>query len=62
MPAGIAGHAGTNVIVRTGGAVAAYFPMYAVTYDWGMIDGHKFDRTHLRGDEEGLPEAVLLGR
>jgi len=32
-----------NVIVRTDGTVAPCFPMYAATYDWGTIDGHKFE-------------------
>jgi len=32
-----------NVIVRTDGTVAPCFPMYAATYDWGNIDGHKFE-------------------
>ena len=38
-----------NVIVRTDGTVAPCFPMYAATYDWGTIEGHKFDRAQLRG-------------
>jgi MoaA/NifB/PqqE/SkfB family radical SAM enzyme len=37
-----------NVIVRTDGTVAPCFPMYAATYDWGTIEGHKFDGTQLR--------------
>jgi MoaA/NifB/PqqE/SkfB family radical SAM enzyme len=36
-----------NVIVRTDGTVGPCFPMYAATYDWGTIDGHKFDRGQL---------------
>ncbi len=32
-----------NVIVRTDGTVAPCFPMYGATYDWGSIEGHKFD-------------------
>jgi MoaA/NifB/PqqE/SkfB family radical SAM enzyme len=32
-----------NVIVRTDGTVAPCFPMYGATYDWGSIDGHKFE-------------------
>jgi len=32
-----------NVIVRTDGTVAPCFPMYAATYDWGNIDGARFD-------------------
>jgi radical SAM protein with 4Fe4S-binding SPASM domain len=37
-----------NVIVRTDGAVGPCSPMYAATYDWGNIDGHKFDSAQLR--------------
>ena len=37
-----------NVIVRTDGTVAPCFPMYAATYDWGTIEGHKFSGTQLR--------------
>ena len=36
-----------NVIIRTDGTVAPCFPMYAATYDWGTIDGHKFEREPL---------------
>jgi MoaA/NifB/PqqE/SkfB family radical SAM enzyme len=36
-----------NVIIRTDGTVAPCFPMYAATYDWGTIDGHKFDPAQL---------------
>jgi MoaA/NifB/PqqE/SkfB family radical SAM enzyme len=36
-----------NVIIRTDGTVAPCFPMYPATYDWGTIDGHKFDGTQL---------------
>jgi hypothetical protein len=36
-----------NVIVRTDGTVGPCFPMYAATYDWGTIDGHKFDSRQL---------------
>jgi hypothetical protein len=36
-----------NVIVRTDGTVAPCFPMYGATYDWGTIDGHKFERGQL---------------
>ncbi len=32
-----------NVIIRTDGTVAPCFPMYSAIYDWGTIDGHKFD-------------------
>jgi MoaA/NifB/PqqE/SkfB family radical SAM enzyme len=36
-----------NVIIRTDGTVAPCFPMYPATYDWGTIDGHKFDAPQL---------------
>jgi radical SAM protein with 4Fe4S-binding SPASM domain len=36
-----------NVIVRTDGTVAPCFPMYGATYDWGTIEGHKFEATQL---------------
>ena len=36
-----------NVIVRTNGTVGPCFPMYSATYDWGTIDGHKFDTRQL---------------
>lgn len=36
-----------NVIVRTEGTVGPCFPMYSATYDWGTIDGHRFDRAQL---------------
>ncbi len=36
-----------NVIVRTDGTVGPCFPMYSATYDWGTIEGHKFDRAQL---------------
>ncbi|MDE3109947.1 MAG: radical SAM protein, partial [Acidobacteriota bacterium] len=38
-----------NVIIRTDGTVAPCFPMYPSTYDWGNIDGHKFERKQLTG-------------
>jgi radical SAM protein with 4Fe4S-binding SPASM domain len=38
-----------NVIIRTDGTVAPCFPMYGSNYDWGNIDGHKFDSTQLEG-------------
>src|SRR6266404_4605088 len=38
-----------NVIIRTDGTVAPCFPMYASTYDWGNIDGHKFEAKQLTG-------------
>jgi MoaA/NifB/PqqE/SkfB family radical SAM enzyme len=41
-----------NVIVRTDGTVGPCFPMYSATYDWGNIDGHKFDRRQLGGMKE----------
>jgi MoaA/NifB/PqqE/SkfB family radical SAM enzyme len=37
-----------NVIVRTDGTLGPCFPMYSATYDWGTIEGHKFDRGKLR--------------
>jgi MoaA/NifB/PqqE/SkfB family radical SAM enzyme len=37
-----------NVIVRTDGSVGPCFPMYSATYDWGNIEGHKFDPANLR--------------
>lgn len=36
-----------NVIVRTDGTVGPCFPMYGATYDWGTVDGHKFDTKQL---------------
>jgi MoaA/NifB/PqqE/SkfB family radical SAM enzyme len=36
-----------NVIIRTDGTVAPCFPMYSASYDWGTIDGHKFERRQL---------------
>ena len=36
-----------NVIIRTDGTVAPCFPMYASTFDWGTIDGHKFEASQL---------------
>jgi MoaA/NifB/PqqE/SkfB family radical SAM enzyme len=38
-----------NVIIRTDGTVAPCFPMYAATFDWGNIDGHKFEPKQLAG-------------
>ncbi len=37
-----------NVIVRTNGTVAPCFPMYGASYDWGTIEGHKFEARQLR--------------
>jgi MoaA/NifB/PqqE/SkfB family radical SAM enzyme len=37
-----------NVIIRTDGTVGPCFPMYAATYDWGSIEGHKFDSQQLQ--------------
>jgi pyruvate-formate lyase-activating enzyme len=42
-----------NVIVRTDGTVGPCFPMYAATYDWGTIEGHKFDPDQLHGMKKG---------
>lgn len=36
-----------NVIIRTDGTVGPCFPMYAATYDWGTIEGHKFEQEQL---------------
>jgi MoaA/NifB/PqqE/SkfB family radical SAM enzyme len=36
-----------NVIIRTDGTVAPCFPMYAANYNWGNIDGFKFDPQQL---------------
>ena len=38
-----------NVIIRTDGTVGPCFPMYGATYDWGNIEGHKFDTQQLAG-------------
>ena len=37
-----------NVIIRTDGTVAPCFPMYASTFDWGNINGHKFEAGQLQ--------------
>ncbi len=37
-----------NVIIRTDGTLGPCFPMYAATYDWGTIEGHKFEQTQLK--------------
>jgi MoaA/NifB/PqqE/SkfB family radical SAM enzyme len=37
-----------NVIIRTDGTVAPCFPMYAAVYDWGTIDGHRFESGQLK--------------
>ena len=37
-----------NVIVRTDGTVGPCFPMYSATYDWGNIEGHKFQPEQLK--------------
>jgi pyruvate-formate lyase-activating enzyme len=37
-----------NVIIRTDGTLGPCFPMYAATYDWGTIEGHKFEQTQLQ--------------
>jgi radical SAM protein with 4Fe4S-binding SPASM domain len=36
-----------NVIIRTDGTVAPCFPMYPSSFDWGNIDGAKFDSHQL---------------
>jgi len=38
-----------NVIIRTDGTVGPCFPMYGATYDWGTVDGHRFDTAQLTG-------------
>jgi MoaA/NifB/PqqE/SkfB family radical SAM enzyme len=36
--------AGQNsLIIRTDGTLAPCFPMYSASYDWGVIENHKFD-------------------
>jgi len=37
-----------NVIIRTDGTLGPCFPMYSATYDWGTIEGDRFDRNKLR--------------
>jgi MoaA/NifB/PqqE/SkfB family radical SAM enzyme len=32
-----------NVIIRVDGTLAPCFPMYSATYDWGVIEKHKFE-------------------
>ncbi len=36
-----------NVIIRTDGTVAPCFPMYPSSFDWGNIEGHKFEARQL---------------
>ena len=38
-----------NVIIRTDGTVAPCFPMYGSTFDWGNVDGAKFEPQQLNG-------------
>ena len=33
-----------NVIIRVDGTLAPCFPMYSATYDWGVIEKHKFEK------------------
>jgi MoaA/NifB/PqqE/SkfB family radical SAM enzyme len=40
-----AGH--HSIIIRTDGTLAACFPMYSATYDWGVVEDHKFDKRQL---------------
>jgi MoaA/NifB/PqqE/SkfB family radical SAM enzyme len=40
-----AGH--NNVIIRTDGTLGPCSPMYSATYDWGTVDGHKFEPRQL---------------
>ena len=46
-----AGH--NNVIIRTDGTLAPCFPMYSANYDWGMVGGHKFEKTQLDQMKQG---------
>jgi MoaA/NifB/PqqE/SkfB family radical SAM enzyme len=40
-----AGH--NSIIIRTDGTLAPCFPMYSATYDWGVVENHKFDKRQL---------------
>src|SRR5581483_146042 len=37
-----------SLVVRTDGSLAPCFPIYNATWDWGVIQQHKFDSAHLR--------------
>ncbi len=49
-----------NVIIRVDGTLAPCFPMYSATYDWGVIEKHKFEVPATERDEEDLPDALLF--
>ena len=53
-----AGH--NSLIVRVDGTLAPCFPMYSAGYDWGTIENHKFEAQPAEGNEEGVPEELLL--
>lgn len=36
-----------NVVIRTDGTLAPCFPMYGAAFDWGAVEGHKFDAAQL---------------
>ena len=36
-----------SIIIRMDGSLAPYFPMYSATYDWGVIEDHKFEVAQL---------------
>jgi MoaA/NifB/PqqE/SkfB family radical SAM enzyme len=41
-----------NVIIRVDGTLAPCFPMYSATYDWGVIEKHKFEVPQLNKMKE----------
>lgn len=41
-----------NVIIRVDGTLAPCFPMYSATYDWGVIEKHKFEVKQLDAMKE----------
>jgi MoaA/NifB/PqqE/SkfB family radical SAM enzyme len=45
-----------NVIVRTDGTVGPCFPLYSSTFDWGNIDGHKFESGQLAAMKQTCQE------
>ena len=53
-----AGH--NSLIVRVDGTLAPCFPMYSAGYDWGTIENHKFETEAVQGNEERVPEELLL--
>ncbi len=46
-----AGH--NNVIIRTDGTLAPCFPMYSATYDWGVVENHRFETAQLNEMKQG---------